>query len=200
MRRRRADEKRPRRSRGAQALANVVASGVDRVEIARVCGSNASSITRWLSGERKPTLETQALLKRRYKIPLSQWAEPELELGAALAPVEDPEAVATVSVRERAEKLQRIADQAVKAVESPTSTADDRRLALEKLRAVRIAQGSLNQLGKITGETKDLTEAQIVKTPAWSRVCTELLKALTPWPEAMLAVGHALRAFDLEGR
>ena len=192
--------KRPARSRGAQELANIVASGVDQNEVARACSTSESSVSRWLSGERKPTSENRAVLKKRYGIKLATWAEAEIEQAAAAAPTENLEAVEALSVRQRAEKLQRIADEAVRELESKKTTADERRLALERLRGVRIAQSSLHQLGKITGETKDLTEAQIVKTPAWSRLCTELLKVLAPWPEAMLAVGHALRAFDLEGR
>jgi transcriptional regulator with XRE-family HTH domain len=192
--------RRPKRSRGAQLLANIVSAGTDQSEVSRACKASETSVSRWLSGERQPTTENRAVLKTRYRIPLAAWAEVELEEAAKAPPAEDLEHVAIVSVRERAERLQKIADQAVQAVESPTATPDQRRLATEKLRAVRIAQGCLNQLGKITGETKDLTEAQIVKTPAWSRVCTEIMKVLTPWPEAVLAVGHALRAFDQEGR
>lgn len=188
------------RTRGAQLLANIVAGGVDQAEVARACNAAESNVSRWLAGTRKPSQENKSVLKARYQIPLVAWAERELEEAAASPPAERLDIVTKFSVRERAETLQKIADDAVRVLSDATATGDQRRQATERLKGVKVAQGALNALGKITGETKDLTEAQIVKTPAWSRVCTKLLKALAPWPEAVLAVGHTLRAWDQEGR
>lgn len=191
---------RPARTRGAQELANIVAGGVDQIEVARACATNKSSVSRWLSGERKPTIENRAVLKSRYKIKLASWAEPEHEDAAAEAPKEDLEVIAAETLREQADKLRIEVVRARNVLIATKSTPDERRRAAEQIKSASNAANFLIRLGKITGETKDLTEAQLVKTPAWSRLCTELLKVLAPWPEAMLAVGHALRSYDLEGR
>lgn len=182
------------RCRALQELAKIVSNGVQQHEIAVECGVSKSTVTRWFSRECEPSDENKATMKRKWGIELSWWAQPELLEAAASPPAEDLEKLKNMSLRERARRYQQIVDEAL--LEANLATASP----AKKMQMIREASRTMASLGKITGETRDLSESQIVKTAAWSRLCTKVMTALAPWPEALLAFGHALRDLDLEDR
>jgi hypothetical protein len=51
---------------------------------------------------------------------------------------------------------------------------------------------ALVHLGKLTGETLSIDEAKIIRLPAWRRIEEVLIRTLTPWPDAVRAVGEEL--------
>ena len=82
--------------------------------------------------------------------------------------------------------LAQIQDHRVKVDADPMVTLDEKAKILG-----RCAQ-TLALVYKLTGEAADLSEAKILKSPAWGRIQAALMKALEPWPEAMRAGGEAL--------
>src|SRR5262249_3323193 len=82
-----------------------------------------------------------------------------------------------------------------------TSAGDDRRddrraprsaTPDEFSRFCRSITPALMHLGKLTGETLSIDEARIVRLPAWRRIEQALVRALTPWPDALRAAGEEL--------
>lgn len=184
----------PARCRALQELSKLVSDGLLYHEIAVACDVSKSTVTRWFSRECEPSDANKATIKRKWKIELSWWAQPELAEAAAAPPVEDLEKIKNMSLRERARRYQQIVDEALLEANLATATP------AKKMQMIREASRTMASLGKITGETRDLSESQIVKTAAWARLCTKVMTALAPWPEALLAFGHALRELDLEDR
>lgn len=184
----------PARCRALQELSKLVSDGVQHHEIATACHVSKSTVTRWFSRECEPSDENKATIKKQWGIKLAWWAQPDLQEAAAAPPAEDVEQIKHQTLRERARRYQQIVDEAL--LESHLETATP----AKKIQMIREASRTMASLGKITGETRDLAESQIVKTAAWSRLCTKIMAALAPWPEALLAFGHALRELDLEDR
>jgi hypothetical protein len=66
----------------------------------------------------------------------------------------------------------------------------DRRTALA---AIREARGNLELLGRLAGDLQEGQIVNVVVSPEWQRVRAAVITALTPYPEARVAVaGHLL--------
>jgi hypothetical protein len=68
-----------------------------------------------------------------------------------------------------------------------------------RLRAEARLTHALRALAAHTGEADAMTEAKLVKHPAFKRAMTVLLDALSPYPEAMRAAGLAMRTYEQSG-
>ena len=55
---------------------------------------------------------------------------------------------------------------------------------------------TLTSLGKLTGETMEITPAKLVQAPAFRRMLDVMAEALAPWPEALRACGTALKVLS----
>ena len=62
----------------------------------------------------------------------------------------------------------------------------------ERTKVGRHATQMLGEIGKLTGETQEISEERLLRLPAWRRIQETILLALRPWPEAARAVGKAL--------
>lgn len=60
------------------------------------------------------------------------------------------------------------------------------------LGAIREARGNLGLLAKLLGELQQEGTVNIILAPEWVELRTVILTALTPYPDARLAVAHAL--------
>jgi hypothetical protein len=124
------------------------------------------------------------VFRRVYGIGLPTWDEPIPVAAAVLMP--SPEK--RLDVTSRALLYQRLADEAVsKIVGNPKITP------YELLKLLDKAASTLSVIGKITGESQEISEARILRLPAWRRMKERMLEALRPYPEALKAVGQALK-------
>jgi hypothetical protein len=83
-------------------------------------------------------------------------------------------------------KLQRRAERILRKAES----AGDHRTALAAIREVR---STIELLAKLLGELREGTNVNILITPEYQRMRTNVIEALEPYPDARLAVASALR-------
>ena len=73
---------------------------------------------------------------------------------------------------------------------------DAKTTPLEKAKVMASTAGTITLLGKLTGESREISEARIIRLPAFRRVVDRMKEALRPWPEAARAVGEALKELD----
>jgi hypothetical protein len=52
----------------------------------------------------------------------------------------------------------------------------------------------IDKAGRQTGASADISEAKILKSPAWAKLMARVVEALRPYPEAARAVGEALKS------
>jgi hypothetical protein len=186
------------RSRAAVALSNV---GEGQVEIAQKIGVSRSYVGHWQTGRRVPAFEQRVAIRKAYPAILEQWwdepATPESAPIPAPVPPEEPAAVAELAgtvwgpgtVRARAEWLAALLERMCNDLTAAEKEGNADRVS----KYARSIAPTLALLGKITGETQTIDESRIVRLPAFQRVSAHLVKALTPWPEAMHAVGVELQ-------
>jgi len=88
------------------------------------------------------------------------------------------------------EQLRAIVDAQIARLNDPKEA----RLLSERQR-VQIASSAaqtLSMIGKISGETLQVPDGKLVRLPAFRRVTDVIVRTLTPWPDAMRAVGLVL--------
>ena len=79
-------------------------------------------------------------------------------------------------------------DKALGVLEKAEGSADLR----AAVSAIREARGCVELLGKLAGQLKDAPTINLVLSAEWQAVQASVLTALDPYPEARLAVAHAL--------
>ena len=67
------------------------------------------------------------------------------------------------------------------------------------LNAIRVTQGTVELLGKLAGQLRDAPTINFVLSAEWQFVQANILAALGPYPEARLAVAHALGESGVAG-
>ena len=67
------------------------------------------------------------------------------------------------------------------------------------LNAIRVTQGTVELLGKLAGQLRDAPTINLVLSAEWQAVQANVLTALDPYPEARLAVAHALGESGVAG-
>jgi transcriptional regulator with XRE-family HTH domain len=171
-----ASDKQP--TRGGEQLTR---SADSHAEIAAKVGVDKSLVTRWVTGERKPTRAQVEKLDALYGIPAAAWSEPP--------PPRAPRAPSTtVEAEDNNARLQRTIRNGLDELELDTETSGVKRA--EALKKLVDAQVSLD---KSTGENA-LTMTKIVAHPEFRRMIEDVTQALVPYPEALAAVVAVLKA------
>lgn len=176
------------RSRGSLALARL---GMTQDAIATRVKRSRAAVGHWIAGRRKPRKAERAALAK-LGVPDLWWDEdvevtPPKEPPPQKAP-ERPESEWSGPVAVKALRLERMLGELLDGVADDPETTP-----LEKAKVMSSAASTLTALGRLTGEMQDMSEQRILRLPAWRRIQTELIEALQPWPDAMLAVGNRLR-------
>lgn len=90
------------------------------------------------------------------------------------------------------------ADRVREMIEDQIRRLNDPKQRITEAARVKALGGLVNavaMLGRITGETLEITDAKLLKLPAFRRMQDVLVRALKPYPEAMRAAGAALQDF-----
>ena len=182
------------RSRGAVLLAQ---TGKTQEEIAARVHASRSLVSHWMPGRRVPSAANRVALRSAYGIPIEAWDEPPEaappgDAGAERRSKAAAE-VAEVSVRAQAAQLSRVVRETLERVQAAGGEPE------WILKQSRSATAILQYLGKLTGETQEMSEARIVRLPAWRRIQSAIEHALARWPEAMNAVGEELQRIGVDG-
>lgn len=165
-------------------------TGRTQEDVATICDVSRSLASHWISGRRKPSPENRAILERELKIAPHTFDEappapaPEKATKQHGKPPPPAKAVAAISVRARATAL----DQMVHKLMADVAKGEP---AL-RARVAQSAARTLEILGKITGETREMPEERVLRLPAWRKIQDRLVEVLSPFPEALRAVGEAL--------
>jgi transcriptional regulator with XRE-family HTH domain len=178
-----------KRSEGSRRL---LGTGKSQEEIATRIRVNQSTVARWCAGDKKPGPDARARMKKAFGIPEDAWEKPARRAppavpAAAATKAAVPEPEIDLSVRARAFELARDIDRLRK-----EAWTDDSNTTLERAKILNSATVTMKLLGTMTGETLEINESRILKLPAWRRLEEALLRALTPWPEALKAAGELL--------
>ncbi len=67
------------------------------------------------------------------------------------------------------------------------------------LSAIKVTQGTIELLAKLAGQLRDAPTINLVLSAEWQAVQANVLTALDPYPEARLAVAHALGEAGVAG-
>lgn len=178
------------RTAGSVALKRL---GLTQQQIAERLGSKGhTTVLRWMDGSRRPGKPARAKLLAEFKIPLDAWDKPaggakKPPKTKAPAPERPAAPTETATVRSRALKLGRMVDGLLAEV------ADDSTPA-ERAKVLDQAARTLAVLGKLTGESGDVTIPTILASPHWRRLEDTIIAALEPWPDAARAVADAIVA------
>jgi transcriptional regulator with XRE-family HTH domain len=168
-----------KRNHGAVLLAKF---GESQVDLAKKAGLAREQIAYFQSGQRRPGPLNRARLKKAFGIPEKAWdEEPAASAPASSDPIDD-------TIDGRITRLQRTIDQIQEDVLADTSTT--RR---EKLGELKEAIAATALLAKLSGESQEISYVRLIRLPVMRVAIDQLLKALEPWPEAMLAAGEALK-------
>lgn len=167
-------------TRGGEQLSKCSDS---HAEIAERTGYDKSLVTRWVTGERKPTVAQAQKLDDVYGIPAAAWREPASPRAKApVPPLPDD------SAEDNNERLNRYIRDGMRELELDTELSGVKRAeALKKLVDAQVA------LDKSTGENA-LTMTKIAAHPEFRRVVRVITDAVAPHPEVLAKVVAALRA------
>lgn len=167
-------------TRGGELLAKCADS---HAEIAERTGYDKSLVTRWITGERKPTVAQAQKLDDIYGIPAAAWREPASVRAPSPPPPADEHAD-----EDNNERLNRYIRDGMRELELDTELSGVKRAeALKKLVDAQVA------LDKSTGENA-LTMTKIAAHPEFRRVVRVITDAIAPHPEVLAKVVAALRA------
>jgi transcriptional regulator with XRE-family HTH domain len=167
-------------TRGGEALAKCADS---HAEIAERIGYDKSLVTRWVTGERKPTIAQAQKLDDVYGIPAGAWREPAAPRPRAPTPPFPDD-----SAEDNNERLNRYIRDGMRELELDTDLSGVKRAeALKKLVDAQVA------LDKSTGENA-LTMTKIAAHPEFKRVVRLITDAIAPHPEVLAKVVDVLRA------
>ncbi len=176
------------RSEGARLLA---LTGKTSEEIGARLHVSRSLVSHWLSGARRPTKENATKLKKQFRIALGTWAVEALEPVAPDDP-ELPPDVENPTTLSAALTLRRSVLRDLQLVNDPKLPA------IERQRIAKHAAATLATIGKITGETLTISEAKILRSPAWQRIEATIVRILEREPERMREIGEALALLGRE--
>lgn len=174
------------RSQAAYELARL---GLTQAEIAAKLGRSQQQVQRWCSGKSVPNEENQALICEQWpQIAPHLWHE-DAQPGVAKTKPAIAELLASdprqKTPRQQAQDLQILVHDLL------TNLPNDA-TPLERAKVMSSAASTLTVLGKLTGEAQEISEARILRLPAWRRIAERILDALEPYPEAARTVAEAL--------
>lgn len=192
------------RTLGSVALAKAGHSGE---QIARVTGAKYSTVNNWLMGHRKPGRAMRLKLLDQFAIPEDDWDKPidyqppGLMATLASTPIPPRHASAPPVAVELVPTGADVRGELYNLLEQVKtfrhSVQSDPVLTLsEKAKVLGSCGATLGLLYRMTGGAADIPESKILKLPSWQRVERAIVEALEPWPEALRAVGEALKGLD----
>ena len=111
--------------------------------------------------------------------------------GALRRPGTEAELRAVANARARCLKLVEQVEALIEQADSDEDISWRERAAL-----ITAAKGTLELLGRFTGEIGPAAELMIVESPKWKRIEATIAKALAPYPEAAAAVAKALEELE----
>jgi hypothetical protein len=177
----------------------LAATGLEHEEIAgrlRAEGLRVqrTAVAHWFRGARTPTEAQRVAIKKLWKIPLNAWEDYESPTVKPDGPSrrEAPPEFFEMTTAETAARIRRNAQQLLFDGEDPDTPAAERRRLLEG------AASLLEKVGKLTGESQQITAQKVYRSPVWQRIQAAIERALEPHPQAMRAVGEALAELGKE--
>ena len=168
-----------------------------QAEIAERMGVSRVLVTYWGTGERKPTRMRMQMLKTLFGIPEEAWFQAPGRVkvtGGKVVPFQrprpakvDPNSSFTQIGAELRARVIGLLEMGAEA-----EAEGDRKMAL---RATKEATATYAQLGRITGEGKDLDETRVAKLPAVRRVIDAVLEVISSDPKMLARVREVLAGF-----
>jgi transcriptional regulator with XRE-family HTH domain len=155
---------------------------VAQATVAKAVKVERSLVAKWLSGVRVPSEQVKKRLEVAFDIPPAAWNQrAKKDPAPKPAPPVDPKDL-RVDVHARIKQLD---------LEIAQLMTDRNYKGRERVQMLKAATSMLDLLGKMTGET-GITEAKILRSPAWRRLESVLIGALRKHPEARASVAQAL--------
>lgn len=148
--------------------------GKTRGELQQLFGWPANTVTHYLQGRQKPGRKRRQQLEAELGIPITAWDQEPPEADAEAT-------TASSSATEQAGRLRRVIDNQLAQLEAGGSSAE------QSAKLISSLSQSIRNLGSLTGEGGGITEAKILKSPAWRRIEEALIEALEPYPDALEA-------------
>lgn len=177
------------RSRGAFELAK---TGLNQDEIADRVGMPRQQIGYYLAGKRTPQNGNREKFESAFGIAPDLWEEPlQRPPRDYTQPLPRLERVDSASIQNAASDLKRELDRMLDELRS------DPGLTLHvRGKIIALASQTLANLGRLTGESLELSESKVLKLPHLRRIQDALREAIKPWPEAARAIGKALEKLN----
>ena len=172
---------------GAQKLKKAPGT---QTEKAAAIGASRPLIAFWEKGERLPGAQWREKLEASFGIPRGDWeCEPVTRLAVQPRPATAPSSRVTTAIEPTdiiggcKAQLERIAQM--------RAELDDPRLLV---RLEETESQCRHKLATYLGEGRVVTEASLIRSPAFARVLARLIEALDPYPDALIAVTEAIEA------
>ena len=169
------------RSKGAVLLSR---TGLTASEIAVELDVGETIVKYWRLGEKVPPLDKRRSLSKAYAIPVEAWDEPASLAAVSPMPIMGDK-VTEADIDRAAVQLFGVALYLTEKVRSCESVGDMAKVAAG-------ANAYLEKSARMAGISLDVSEAKLLRTPAWRRVHRAIFEALRPFPEAARAVGEAI--------
>lgn len=180
--------KRPR-NQGAIALRR---TGLTQEQIAARLGMSQPQVQRWMACERVPSTPNRLRIYADFPdIEPSLWdqpAAPPKPSPTDARHMQQAPPATPISVRDGVDMLRGKLHKLLHRI-------DDDGTPDEQAKVLKDATAALHVLARITGEAADISEAKIVRLPAWRRVRDALVEALGDQPDVLLRVESALEEF-----
>ena len=189
------------RTEGARLLA---ATGLDHAAIASEVGVGRTSVTQWLLGDKKPGAGKRAAISAAYGVPADAWDRPAGTpggvavgrgggAGGSVTMAEGAVAgVGAVDARWRLEQQLARLDR----IRAEGEAAGGDLPPQARLRLEATETRCIELLGRMAGDASEMSEAKVVRTPAWRRLSERIRVALEPYPDAAMAVARAVEEIE----
>lgn len=167
-------------------------------EVARQLGATEGAVRHWVSGSSKPRDKARQAIRAAYAAQILPVKSNGHTKVPHVAPSEPPAATVPSKPLEKDEPVD---VDASNPAETAIHVLEKLLTALERARGARLASISnaiirgAQLLAALNGQI-ELTESQILRSPAWARVRTTVWEALEPFPDAMRAVNDAIAQLD----
>lgn len=160
-------------------------------ELAARFNVSQASISNWRGGQRTPIEAKQIEIEEALGIPREWWREPP----PAPPPGEPFAPVVVGSLAVAREETLKLAGELLNAARQLAGKANDPALDVrEQAGVLRALTPTIQALSKLSGSMLELSEAQVVKSPAFASVLERMVAALEPYPEAMRTLIDALES------
>lgn len=176
------------KTQGSVLLAKL---GKTQADIAEAIGVSRPLVGLWLRADRLPTVEMRGRLEKRFAIPADAWDQEAPKAKAKPTATPAPAATATIAPSPELDPSDVVggckAQIARLTVERENSEDPKLRARLEELEL-----NARHKLSLYLGEGRVISEAVILRSPAFGRVMSIITSTLSNFPDALLAVADAL--------